>query len=146
MNDIGMKVNVTKVPWLSLVENTSKLETSPSIATIYVSSDLPEAGLMLKQRYHSSTSGTWQQNEWLQDPQLDAEIDDALATIDEQARFQKYFKIQEELVARAVSIWIYDQVEKHAYRTCVDWPASRGETSVIMGYQQFAAGIGITCP
>ena len=146
MNDIGMKVNVTKVPWLSLVENTSKLETSPSIATIYVSSDLPEAGLMLKQRYHSSTSGTWQQNEWLQDPQLDAEIDDALATIDEQARFQKYSKIQEELVARAVSIWIYDQVEKHAYRTCVDWPASRGETSVIMGYQQYAAGIGITCP
>jgi peptide/nickel transport system substrate-binding protein len=146
MADIGMKVNVTKVPWLSLVENTSKLETSPSIATIYVSSDLPEAGLMLKQRYHSSTSGTWQQNEWLQDPALDAQIDDALATIDEQARFQKYYAIQAELVDRAVSIWIYDQVEKHAYRTCVDWPAMRGETSVIMGYQQYAAGIGVDCP
>ena len=51
MADIGMKVDIVKVPWLSLVENTSKLETSPSIATIYVSSDLPEAGLMLKQRY-----------------------------------------------------------------------------------------------
>lgn len=146
MADIGMKVNVTKVPWLSLVENTSKLETSPSIATIYVSADLPEAGLMLKQRYHSSTAGTWQQNEWLQDPALDAEIDDALATIDEQARFQKYYAIQEELVNRAVSVWIYDQVEKHAYRECVDWPASRGETSVIMGYQQYAAGIGVNCP
>jgi len=146
MADIGMKVNVTKVPWLSLVENTSKLETSPSIATIYVSSDLPEAGLMLKQRYHSSTSGTWQQNEWLQDTALDAQIDDALATIDEQARFQKYYAIQAELVDRAVSIWIYDQVEKHAYRTCVDWPAMRGETSVIMGYQQYAAKIGVDCP
>jgi len=146
MADIGMKVNVTKVPWLSLVENTSKLETSPSIATIYVSSDLPEAGLMLKQRYHASTSGTWQQNEWLQDTALDAQIDDALATIDEQARFQKYYAIQVELVDRAVSIWIYDQVEKHAYRTCVDWPAMRGETSVIMGYQQYAAGIGVDCP
>jgi peptide/nickel transport system substrate-binding protein len=146
MADIGMKVNVTKVPWLSLVENTSKLETSPSIATIYVSSDLPEAGLMLKQRYHSSTSGTWQQNEWLQDTALDAEIDDALATIDEQARFQKYSTIQAELADRAVSVWIYDQVEKHAYRSCVDWPATRGETSVIMGYQQYAALIGVDCP
>jgi peptide/nickel transport system substrate-binding protein len=146
MADIGMKVNVTKVPWLSLVENTSKLETAPSIATIYVSSDLPEAGLMLKQRYHSSTSGTWQQNEWLQDPQIDAQIDDALATIDEQQRFEKYYKIQQELADRAVSVWIYDQVEKHAYRDCVDWPASRGETSVIMGYQQYAAGIGVDCP
>jgi peptide/nickel transport system substrate-binding protein len=140
-----MKVDINKVPWLSLVENTSKLETSPSIATIYVSADLPEAGLMLKQRYHSSTTGTWQQNEWLKNPQLDAEIDDALATLDDQARFAKYAKIQAELVDMAASLWIYDQVEKHAYRTCVDWPASRNETSVIMGYQLFAAGIGVNC-
>ena len=76
MADVGIKVNVVKVPWLSLVENTSKLASSPNIATIYVSSDLPEAGLMLKQRYSSSTAGTWQQNEWLQDPKLDAQIDD----------------------------------------------------------------------
>jgi peptide/nickel transport system substrate-binding protein len=146
MADIGMKVDVVKVPWLSLVENTSKLETSPSIATIYVSADLPEAGLMLKQRYHSSTTGTWQQNEWLQDKQLDAEIDDALATTDDQQRFDKYYKIQEQLVDLAPSIWIYDQVEKHAQRECVDWPASRGETSYVMGYQIFAAGIGVDCP
>ncbi|HYW83263.1 MAG TPA: ABC transporter substrate-binding protein, partial [Spirochaetia bacterium] len=55
MADVGIKVDVVKVPWLSLVQNTSKLESSPNIATIYVSSDLPEAGLMLKQRYSSST-------------------------------------------------------------------------------------------
>jgi peptide/nickel transport system substrate-binding protein len=146
MADIGMKVDVVKVPWLSLVQNTSKLETSPSIATIYVSADLPEAGLMLKQRYHSSTTGTWQQNEWLQDKALDAEIDDALATINDEERFAKYYKIQEELVDMAPSIWIYDQVEKHAKRDCVDWPASRGETSYVMGYQIFAAGIGVDCP
>jgi peptide/nickel transport system substrate-binding protein len=146
MADIGMKVDVVKVPWLSLVENTSKLETSPSIATIYVSADLPEAGLMLKQRYHSSTTGTWQQNEWLQDKQLDAEIDDSLATIKDEERFAKYYKIQEQLVDIAPSIWIYDQVEKHARRDCVDWPATRGETSYVMGYMFFAAGIGVDCP
>ena len=145
MADIGMKVDVVKTPWLSLVENTSKLETAPSIATIYVSSDLPEAGLMLKQRYHSSTTGTWQQNEWLQNKEIDAEIDDALATVDDQQRFEKYAKIQEQLVDLAPSIWIYDQVEKHAYRDCVDWPASRGETSNVMGYQLYAANIGVTC-
>lgn len=145
MADIGMKVNIVKVPWLSLVENTSKLESSPNIATIYVSSDLPEAGLMLKQRYHSSTTGTWQQVEWLQDTKLDAEIDDALSTLDDQARFDKYAKIQQELVDRAPSLWLYDQVEKHAYRDCVDWPAARNETSLVMGYQLFAADIGVNC-
>ncbi len=146
MADVGIKVDINKVPWLSLVENTSKLETSPSIATIYVSADLPEAGLMLKQRYHSSTTGTWQQVEWLQNPTLDAEIDDALSTLNDQERFAKYAKIQAEIVDMAASLWIYDQVEKHAYRTCVDWPASRNETSVIMGYQLYAAGIGVNCP
>lgn len=146
MAEIGMPVEIVKVPWLSLVENTSKLDTSPNIATIYVSSDLPEAGLMLKQRYHSSTTGTWQQNEWLQDTELDQQIDDALATLDDQERYAKYYAIQDHLVDIAASIWIYDQVEKHAYRDCVDWPASRNETSIIMGYQLFAAGIGVDCP
>jgi len=143
MADVGIKVNVVKVPWLSLVENTSKLASSPNIATIYVSSDLPEAGLMLKQRYHSSTAGTWQQNEWLQDKRLDGEIEDALKTLDATQRFAKYSQIQKELVALAPSIWIYDQIEKHAYRTTVDWPAARGETSLIQGYAFFAAGIGV---
>ncbi|HEX7975560.1 MAG TPA: ABC transporter substrate-binding protein [Anaerolineales bacterium] len=145
MADIGMKVDIIKVPWLSLVENTSKLETSPSIATIYVSSDLPEAGLMLKQRYSSSTNGTWQQNEWLQDKDIDAAIDDALSTLDDQARFAKYAEIQKKLVDLAPSLWLYDQVEKHAYRTCVDWPATRGETSLIQGYEFFVPNIAVNC-
>jgi len=145
MAEIGMKVEITKTPWLSVVENTSKLETSPHIVTIYVSSDLPEAGLMLKQRYHSSTAATWQQNEWLLDPQLDAAIDDALATIDDSQRFEKYRVIQRQLVENAVSIWVYDQVEKRAIRTCVDFPATRGETSLMMGYYFFLPNIGVNC-
>lgn len=145
MAEIGIKAEIVKVPWLSLVENTSKLETSPSIATIYVSADLPEAGLMLKQKYHSSTNGTWQQNEWLQDADIDAAIIDALATIDDQARYAKYATIQEKLVDLAPSVWIYDQVEKHAYRDCVDWPATRDEASGLLGYWFYAAHMGVTC-
>jgi len=143
MADVGIKVDVQKVPWLSLVENTSKLASSPNIATIYVSSDLPEAGLMLKQRYSSSTAGTWQQNEWLQDKKLDGEIDSSLATLNDGQRFAKYDQIQKELVALAPSVWIYDQIEKHAYRATVDWPAARGATSLIQGYAFFCADIGV---
>jgi peptide/nickel transport system substrate-binding protein len=146
MTDLGFTVEVQKVPWLSLVENTSKLETSPSIATIYVSADLPEAGLMYQQRYSSSTAGTWQQVEWLQDTALDAKITDALATLDQNERFAKYAEIQKELEDRAVSLWIYDQIDKHAYRTCVDLPTVRGETSHVMGYDFFLADIGVNCP
>ena len=58
MADIGIPVEVVSTPWLSVVENTSAEDTSPHIVTIYVTADLPEAGLMLQQRYHSSTAGT----------------------------------------------------------------------------------------
>jgi peptide/nickel transport system substrate-binding protein len=142
MAEIGIPVEVVSTPWLSVVENTSSQETSTHIVTIYVSADLPEAGLMLQQRYHSNTAATWQQNEWLLDPELDAAIEDALTTLDQEERFAKYIEIQDQLAELAPSIFIYDQVQKHAFQSYVDWRPA--EASAVMGYQIFAAHIGIT--
>ncbi len=89
MAEIGIPVKVVSSPWLSTVENTSALETSPHIVTIYVTADLPEAGTMLFQRYHSSTANQWLQNEWLLDDEFDAKVEDALATVDQDERFAK---------------------------------------------------------
>jgi peptide/nickel transport system substrate-binding protein len=141
MAEIGIPVEVVSTPWLSVVENTSSQETSTHIVTIYVSADLPEAGLMLQQRYHSNTADTWQQNEWLLDPDLDAAIENALTTLDQEERFAKYIEIQDQLAELAPSIFIYDQVQKHAYQSYVDWRPA--EESAVMGYQIFAAHIGI---
>ena len=147
MAEIGIPVEVVSTPWLSVVERMGKQESAPQIVTIYVSADLPEAGPMLFQRYHSSTTGQWLQNEWLQDADFDAKIEDALATIDEAERFQKYGELQDYIVDLSPSLFLYDQVEKHAYRAdIVDWPALRGETSPVQGYSFFAADIGVQAP
>lgn len=143
MADIGIPVEIVSMPWLSVVENTSKLETSPHLVSIYVSSDLPEAGPLLKQRYHSSTAATWSQNEWLMDPELDAAIDDSLATVDQAERFAKYRAIQADLAERAPSVFVYDQVEKHAYQSYLDWPAAQGTVIPVMGYNLWAPAIGV---
>jgi peptide/nickel transport system substrate-binding protein len=143
MADIGIPVEIVSTPWMSVVEETSQLETSPHIVSIYVSSDLPEAGPMLKQRYHSSSAATWSQNEWLQDEGLDAAIDDALSTLDQAERFAKYQDLQAELADDAPSIFVYDQVEKHAYQDYIDWPAAQGEVIPMMGYNILAFDIGI---
>jgi peptide/nickel transport system substrate-binding protein len=97
---------------------------------------------MLQQRYHSNTADTWQQNEWLLDTALDAAIEDALTTTDEEERFAKYIELQDQLAELAPSIFIYDQVQKHAYQSYVDWRPA--EESAVMGYQIFAAHIGIS--
>jgi len=136
MADIGIPVEVVSNPWLSVVENTSTQETSSHIVTIYVTASLPEAGAALLDRYHSSTAATWQQNEWLLDADLDARIEDALATVDPDERFAKYAVLQAELADQAVSLFLYDQLQKHA-------PAAN---SPIQGYQLYAPFIGVTPP
>ena len=141
MADIGINVNVISNPWLSVVENTSAQETSPHIVTIYVSTDLPEAGLMIQQRYHSSTAATWQQNEWLLNDELDAEIEDALTTVDQTERFAKYAALQAEIADMAPSLFLYDQQEKHAVADNVTWDPEAN--SPVMGYQIYAPWIGV---
>jgi peptide/nickel transport system substrate-binding protein len=141
MAEIGIPVEITPTPWLSMVENTAAQETSPHIATIYVSSALPEAGLMLKDRYHSSTAPTWQQNEWLLDPELDAAIDDALATVDQGERFAKYAELQAKIAELTPSLFLYDQLEQHAVRSNVEWTPE--ENSAVMGYQFYLPFMGV---
>jgi peptide/nickel transport system substrate-binding protein len=143
MADIGMPVEVVSTPWLSVVEATSAEDTSPHIVSIYVTSDSPEAGSMLRQRYHSSSADQWLQNEWLLDEEFDANIDDALATVDQDARFQKYAELQDYLAELAPSIFVYDQIQKQAYQDYVDWPASRGEVTGIIGYELFMPDMAV---
>ena len=146
MAEIGMPVDVVSVPWLSTVENMSSQETSPNIVSVYVTADLPEAGVMLQQRYHSDTADQWLQNEWLLDEEFDSMVEDAVATIDRDERFQKYYELQDYIAELAPSIFAYDQIEKHAYQDYVDWPAVRGEMSPVQGYYFFAPMIGVNPP
>ena len=146
MADIGINVNIVSTPWMSMVEEGGTLETSPHIQTTYVSADFPEAGSLLKVRYHSDAAPTWSQNEWLLDETLDGMIDDALATVDEDERYAAYRELQDYIVDLCPSVWLYDQVQKHAVQSYVDWPPARGEVIPVMGYTMFAANIGITGP
>ncbi len=143
MADIGITVEVIATPWLSVVEATSAPDTSPHIVSIYVTSDSPEAGSMLRQRYHSSTADQWLQNEWLLDEEFDARIDDAMTTIDQAERFIKYAELQDYIADLTPSLYLYDQVQKQAYQTYVDWPAARGEVTGIIGYELFVAHIAV---
>ncbi len=135
MQQLGIVVDVVKKPWLSVVEEMSNMETSPNIVSIFDAPAYYEAGALLSSRYHSSSANTWEQNEWLLDPKLDAMIEDALRTVDQQERFQKYYQIQEYIMELVPTIFLFEQVEKHAYQSYyVKWPAAEGEGVPLMGY------------
>jgi peptide/nickel transport system substrate-binding protein len=135
MKDIGVSVQVVKVPWLSVVDEMGKLETSPNIVTIFVEASYAEAGSIMIQRYHSSSTGTWEQNEWLQNSTVDNMLDDAVATVDTTQRLDKYIKAQQVLMSMYLSIYVVDQSEIRGYYAgYVDWYATKGQNNPIMGY------------
>ena len=139
MSEVGIKVNIVKTPWLSVVEEMSNIDTSPNIVTVFVSPHYAEAGSLIESRYHSNSAATWEQNEWLQDKQLDRMIDDSISTIDRDERFAKYREIQQKLDRTCPSLYLFEQAQRQAYQSSyVKWYAAEGKSVPIMGYD-FAA-------
>jgi len=132
-DEIGVNIEIVKTPWLKMIDQAALPESTPAIASIIVAPHYAEAGSMIETRYHSSNAGTWEQMEWLRDPEIDALIDDALATVDTEERFGKYHTLQEMLVEMVPSVFLIEKVEKHAYQSYISWPA--GENPIpVMGY------------
>ncbi|KUO72646.1 MAG: ABC transporter substrate-binding protein [Clostridia bacterium BRH_c25] len=120
--ELGVKIEVTKKPFGSMIADAQTVETTPNASLVNTSPSYFEAGAMLKTRYHSSSTGTWEQMEWVQNDELDAMIEDALATTDMDERFEKYKKIQVFINDLCPTLWLFDWVEKRACQVgYVDW-------------------------
>lgn len=143
MAEIGIKVNVIRTPWMTMINEMADMAASPHIETIYVAPHYPEAGSMLESRYHSNSTATWEQNEWLLDWIFDAAIKDAITTIDIEKRFAKYRDLQDYIVDICPSIFLNDQLERHAYQSYIDWPAAKGNVIKVMGYNMDARFIKV---
>jgi len=148
-SELGIAVNVVKTPWMKIMEEVAKPETTAHMYLIFVSPHYAEAGSMIQSKYHSSSAGTWEQTEWLQDQELDRMIEDAIATVNDEERFAKYRKIQDYVVDLCPSLFLIDQPENYAYQDAyIDWVAAeraeRGEkVNPVMGYNHYMPDIKV---
>ena len=121
--EIGIDVEIFKKPFGLMIDDAQTVKTTPNGSVVYVAAHYNEAGSMLETRYHSKSQGTWEQCEWLGSPDIDAAIEVALATVDEDERFKKYAEIQNTLVDLAPTIWLADQALEFGYQaTYLVWP------------------------
>jgi ABC-type transport system substrate-binding protein len=68
-------------------------------------------------------------------------IDNAIATIDMDERYEKYATIQKTINDLQPSLHLFEQAQKHPYQASyVNWPATTGEKIPVMGYD-FAANL-----
>ena len=140
---LGIKVKPIKLPWITLTSNMAQPETTPHGSIVNVSPAYAEAGSMLEQRYHSNSCGTWEQGEWLQNSEIDAMIEDSIATLDREERFKKYYAVQEKILELCPTIYLGESTERRAYRSdYVVYPAAelikQGKSaSQIVGYNLY---------
>lgn len=144
-DQIGVKVNVVKTPWASVVDNASSAETTPNVTTTGFASDYSEAGGVFDSALSSKNAGTWMNCCWIDDSKLDEMIDDALTTIDNDERVAKYEAIQDYLADQCVMIPLCEETLRMAYQSSyVEYNSADPEYMIpVMGYINYMPSIRI---
>lgn len=122
LKELGIEVEISKKPFGSMIADAQTVETTPNASIVNFSPSYFEAGSVLKTRYHSSSTGSWEQMEWVQDPTLDAMIEAALSTQDRDERFAQYAEIQQYIYDLCPTVWMFNWIERRAVQSAyVDW-------------------------
>ena len=114
---IGIEIELHALPWMRIVEEVAKPETTKHMYMIWGSCDYPEALSYLTSRYHSKNSGAPNSSEWLLSDEIDAMLDEAARTIDFEERLKIEKEIQEKIVEMTPTVWLFDFVHLHAYQS-----------------------------
>ncbi len=143
--EVGMTVDVVQTPWTSVVENSSAVDTTPNVTTTLFAADYSEAGSVFTSAVRSREVGTWQNCCWINDPELDAMIDESIRTMDEEERIAKYEEIQNYLSDKCVMIPLAEANEPFAYQAdYMEWNAAQEDQLIpVMGYVLYMRNIKV---
>lgn len=123
LSQIGLKANVTKVPWALFTEQVSKPENTPSVSQVFVNTMTGDPDTLLYSMYHSSSSGTWMSPEHLKDDQVDALLAKGRSVTDDGERTKIYNDLGKRLIEIAPTIFAQDQRAVFAASNRVSVPA-----------------------
>ena len=136
-DQIGIKVNIAKQPWAKMISDVSTMEKTAHANILTIGPHYGEAGTFIS-RYLSSSCGTWEQTEWLQDPEIDKMIYDALGTVNDEERYKKYSIIEHKILDICPTIFLVDVLEKHAYQAeYLEWGVAGGNAIPVQGYNLY---------
>ena len=124
LESLGFTVVINETPWVQFCNNEAEISTSPNVTNAFATANYPEAGSILELKYASWTIGNWNQNEWMQDEKFDSMLNEALGTVDDDARVELYGEMQKYLVEEVVpSIYTCASVIKPIYNAnAFAWP------------------------
>jgi peptide/nickel transport system substrate-binding protein len=118
LGEVGIKVNLTRVPWTLLTQQVTKPETTPNMIQRFVGAPYPDPDALISQA-HSRYMGTTLKTDWYADPEADKMIEAALATTDTAKRKALYSQIQRHLLQSASSLYPFESVATFAKQNYV---------------------------
>lgn len=144
MEQIGVNVQLSSKPFANMMTDAQTMETTPNAAVVAFAPSYLDGSGFLRSRYHSSSCGTWEQMEWLQDASIDAMIEEAVKISDQDVRNAKYKEITQQLVDLCPTIWALDLATTNAVNEAhivgspvMDRVAEGKEFIYAMGYSAY---------
>jgi peptide/nickel transport system substrate-binding protein len=120
---LGFNAEIVRVPWVLFTERVASAETTPHISQVFVTATTGDPDTLLYPMYHSSAAGTWQSPEYLNDPEVDALLEQGRTAADNEGREAAYAALNARLMALAPTIYGFDRNSVFAASTRVTAPA-----------------------
>lgn len=121
--EIGVKSVIKKIPWALFSEQVSKPENTPHISQVFVNAVTGDPDTLLYSMYHSTSAGTWQSAEHLNDAEVDRLLEKGRTDSSDAERAETYLALNKRLMEIAPTIYINDQVSLFAANPKVSVPA-----------------------
>jgi len=120
---LGIKSEIKKLPWALFAEQVSKPENTPHISQLFVNAVTGDPDTLLYGMYHSSTPGTWQSPEYLNDAEVDQHLEAGRTGATDEERTEAYAALNKRLMEIAPTIYGFDRQSVFAASQRVKAPA-----------------------
>lgn len=122
LGQIGMKVDVVKMPWALLVDRAAKPETTPNVTQVFTLAAYPDPDALLG-RNHSTNMGTTIKMDWADDKVLDDFLEKGKTATDEAERLAIYKAAQEHMLNEVTNIWAFESLTTYVKQPGISAPA-----------------------
>lgn len=121
--ELGISGSIQTLPWALFAENVASPENTPHISQLFVNAVTGDPDTLLYGMYHSSTPGTWQSPEYLNDAEVDQHLEAGRTADTDEGREAAYAALNARLLEIAPTIYGYDTQSVFAASNRVKVPA-----------------------
>jgi peptide/nickel transport system substrate-binding protein len=111
LEKIGITVQIVPEPWPTLTGRAQKVETTPDMWTLWVSTLYADPNNWIGESYNSKYWGTWKSSSWYKNERVDDLLERALRSRDQAERAKAYEEASKIVVDDAASVFIYNTKE-----------------------------------